>query len=111
MNPDQAAHVLEPIWAGFLAARLRLGDVRESIEPGTSLGAIARHVCDCDDAADYLETVQARFLASETGGLMTILQGRGNHTWPNVYPDPGAMRRVRIAYHAHRFEAELGRSR
>ena len=111
MTPEQAAHVLEPVWAGFLAARLRLGDVRECIEPGTSLGAIARHVCDCDDAAAYLNTVLDRFLASETGGLMTVLQGRGNHAWPNVYPDPGAMRRTRVAYHARRFEVELGRSR
>jgi hypothetical protein len=112
MTPDQAAHVLEPIWAGFVAARLRLGDVRERVEALPSLGAIARHVCDCDDAAAYLETVLTRYLAADTGGLLTVFQGRRNHAWPNVYPDPGSMRRARIAYHARRFESELaGRTR
>ena len=57
MTPEEAAFVLEPIWLGFAAARWRLAEINDRMDPMESALAQARQVSDLQDASAYLATV------------------------------------------------------
>lgn len=109
MTPEEAAFVLEPIWLGFAAARWRLAEIHERVDPTDSALTQARHAADIQDASTYLATVLRNYLCPESGGLLTALKaGAAVHTWPNAYPPGLARTQAEIRYFAKRFEAELG---
>lgn len=108
MTPEEAAFVLEPIWLGFAAARWRLAEVHDRMDPMESALAQARRASDLQDASTYLATVLRNYLCPESGGLLTALKaGAAVHTWPNAYPPGHARTQAEIRYFAKRFEAEL----
>lgn len=112
MTPQDAAHVLEPIWQGFAAARVRLEKLRE--EGRTARGtmsemlAMDRHINETQDAEAYLNAILTRFLCPATGGLQTVIEaGKAPKAWPNAFPPVSARLAAEISYHARRFEREL----
>lgn len=101
MTPDQAAHILEPVWLGLLAARLRLAEQANEAEKLTGREA-ASELEIIGQAKDYLEGLDRRF--SREGMTTALALGNRVCLWP-VSPSLSAYQSVVKRYLSTRPDA------